>query len=48
MAQYVSVLIEEGEERPEIISRGFDYERWKKAADRLQKGRKVCFLITTA
>ena len=39
MSQYISVLVEEGESRTDIISKGFDYERWVKTQTRTQSSQ---------
>ena len=38
MSQYISVLVEEGEGRTDIISKGFDYERWVKTQTQSRRG----------
>ena len=40
MSQYISVLVEEGESRTDIISKGFDYERWVKTQTRTQSSQR--------
>lgn len=37
MSQYVSMCVSERERRPDIVSQGFDYERWKKTYSRMKQ-----------
>ena len=34
LSQYVSVLVEEGEGKVDIVSQGFDYVKWKRTQER--------------
>ena len=42
LSQYISVMVREGRREREIVTSGFDYERWRKTFERhTGKDRKV-------